>query len=186
MNYQRIYDSMIERAMHRDKPEFVERHHIVPRCLGGSDDVSNLVDLTPEEHYVAHQLLVKIYPKHMGLAYAAIQMSIARPHRRNNKLYGWLRKEYSKRRKGIKLSEEHKAKVGAAHRGMKRPEGTGKKIGDSKRGKPRPESVRHAVSLGNKKRWENMSPEEYQQKCDVMKTVAKRGWETRRRNKEAA
>ena len=27
--------------------------------MGGTDDEENLVELTPEEHYVAHQLLVK-------------------------------------------------------------------------------------------------------------------------------
>jgi len=29
--------------------------------MGGSDDKSNLVDLTPEEHFLAHQLLLKIH-----------------------------------------------------------------------------------------------------------------------------
>jgi len=38
-----------------------ERHHILPRCLGGSDDLSNLVILTVREHFLAHYLLCKIY-----------------------------------------------------------------------------------------------------------------------------
>jgi NUMOD3 motif len=34
-----------------------EKHHIVPRSLGGSNDVANIVKLTPREHYIAHRLL---------------------------------------------------------------------------------------------------------------------------------
>ena len=62
MNYKKIYDSLIERGKNRNLNEYGEKHHIVPKCLGGSNKKENLVKLTPEEHYVAHQLLVKIYP----------------------------------------------------------------------------------------------------------------------------
>lgn len=34
-------------------------HHIIPKPLGGSNDKSNLVLLTPEEHYIAHYYLWK-------------------------------------------------------------------------------------------------------------------------------
>ena len=36
-------------------------HHIIPRHLGGSDDPSNLVSLTVEEHALAHK---KLYEEH--------------------------------------------------------------------------------------------------------------------------
>lgn len=62
MNYQEIYNNLINRALSRVNIVYVEKHHIVPQCLGGTDDESNLVDLTPEEHFVAHQLLAKIHP----------------------------------------------------------------------------------------------------------------------------
>lgn len=32
-------------------------HHIVPKYMGGTDDLSNLVELTVEEHAEAHRLL---------------------------------------------------------------------------------------------------------------------------------
>ena len=32
-------------------------HHIIPRYLGGTDDPSNLIELTVEEHAEAHRLL---------------------------------------------------------------------------------------------------------------------------------
>ena len=36
-----------------------EKHHILPRSIGGTDDADNLVKLTPREHFVAHRLLTK-------------------------------------------------------------------------------------------------------------------------------
>jgi len=87
MNYQAIYDRIIARGKERFLEEYTERHHIIPRCMGGTDDPENLVDLTPEEHYVCHQLLVKIHPNHPKLIHAVVCMSGFK-HKRN-KLYGW-------------------------------------------------------------------------------------------------
>lgn len=92
MNYKRIYESLIQKAKARIIDGYTETHHIIPRCLGGSDDSDNLVELTPEEHYVAHQLLVKIYPNNHRLIYAANMMITNRP---NNKMYGWLKRKFS-------------------------------------------------------------------------------------------
>jgi len=92
MNYVKHYNLLIEKAKSRSLSDYVEYHHIVPKCLGGSDDPSNLAPLTPEEHYVAHQLLVKMYPKNFALVKAAAMMI---PDRPSNKLYGWLRRKLS-------------------------------------------------------------------------------------------
>ena len=91
MNYLHHYNLLIERAKHRVLKEYTETHHIVPRCIGGTDELTNLVELTPEEHYLAHQLLIKIYPSNEKLVYAAVMMIPSRP---SNKLYGWLRRRY--------------------------------------------------------------------------------------------
>lgn len=70
MNYHKIYNSLI-RTRQMNQPEgYVEKHHIVPRCLGGSDDESNLVQLTLREHFIAHKLLYKIHPKNKAICYA--------------------------------------------------------------------------------------------------------------------
>jgi len=96
MNYKRHYNLLIEKAKQRTTDLYTERHHIVPRCLGGTDDKDNLVALTPEEHYVAHQLLVKMHPENKSLVYAAIMMIPASSSHtyRSNKMYGWLRRKY--------------------------------------------------------------------------------------------
>ena len=60
MDYRKIYDAIIERAKAREKPnERLEIHHIVPRSLGGTDKLENLVALTIREHYVAHLVFDK-------------------------------------------------------------------------------------------------------------------------------
>jgi hypothetical protein len=94
MNYIKHYNNLITKARSRTYIEgYYEIHHIIPRCIGGTDDKDNLVKLTPEEHYIAHQLLVKIYPDNNKIIRAAIMMI---PNRPSNKLYGWLKRKYSK------------------------------------------------------------------------------------------
>lgn len=62
MNYQAIYDQLCARGKtQRALTGRVERHHIVPRHAGGSDDPINLTTLTPKEHLLAHRLLYKLY-----------------------------------------------------------------------------------------------------------------------------
>lgn len=43
-----------------DKDVYFEKHHIVPRCFGGSNNPDNLINLTAREHYIAHLLLWKM------------------------------------------------------------------------------------------------------------------------------
>ena len=51
---------------------YTEKHHIIPRCMGGDDSVENLVVLTAREHYIAHLLLTKctssVYKQKMSYA----------------------------------------------------------------------------------------------------------------------
>jgi len=95
MNYQKHYDLLIERAKNRIIEGYQEKHHILPRCLGGKDDKNNLVGLTPEEHFFAHILLIKIYPNNDSLVRAINKMGRGHKGKRNRKLYGWLKRRYS-------------------------------------------------------------------------------------------
>lgn len=100
MDYKKHYNLLIERSRNRQLAGYAERHHIVPKCLGGTDDVSNIAILTAEEHFLAHQLLVKIYPNSPPLVNAVLLMTTHHTMNRvNNKLYGWLRKRASFARK---------------------------------------------------------------------------------------
>ena len=94
MDYKKHYNLLIERSRDRILDGYVEKHHITPRCLGGTDDRNNIAILTPEEHFLAHQLLIKIHPGNRDLVYATQLMTTHHTEARiNNKLFGWLRKQ---------------------------------------------------------------------------------------------
>lgn len=61
MNYARIYAAFIDdrKAKQPQAPDYFEKHHIKPRCLGGGDEPENIIRLTPEDHIFAHVLLAK-------------------------------------------------------------------------------------------------------------------------------
>lgn len=67
------------KALTRRKGEglYLEEHHIIPKCFGGSDYSENLVLLTAREHFVAHLLLVKMFTgkKYHQMANAAMWLT---------------------------------------------------------------------------------------------------------------
>jgi len=120
MDYAAVYKRLMHRACGRCLADYTETHHVLPRCMGGSDEPENLVELTPEEHYVAHQLLVKMYPGNRALAFAAMFMA---KQCTGNKPYGWLRRRAASAALGRKMpprSAEHRAKISALKKGKKR------------------------------------------------------------------
>lgn len=160
MNYKQIYDSLINRGLQRTLPEdtYFEKHHIIPKCMGGLNDSENLVKLTPEEHYVAHQLLVKIYPEVKGLSYAAKMMTVTSKFMvRTNKLYGWVKRAARNACVGKiisletrkKLSEAGKGKAGKANLGKKASEETKKKMSIARIGKIRSEDTISKTAKSN-------------------------------------
>jgi hypothetical protein len=154
VNYAAHYDRLIERAILRGKPPgYSERHHIVPRCVGGGNEPGNIVRLTPEEHFVAHQLLLKIFPGHKELIWSAIQMTGGnQKQRRSNKLYGWLRRRFREhvREKAIgrKHTPETLAKMSAARKGKKgKPHSPETKAKMSAASKGKKKSEAHIAAL---------------------------------------
>ena len=74
MDYMRIYVNIIKNAQakirKKGKGEYFEKHHIIPKCQGGTNNPSNLVLLTAREHYICHKLLQMANPKDRNLAFA--------------------------------------------------------------------------------------------------------------------
>ena len=86
-----------ETARHHSVPEsfFINRTRNTnkPGHLAGNPDaLENLVFLSHRAHFIAHQLLTKIYPTNQAMTYAAHLM---RGNIKNGKEYSWLKNQYS-------------------------------------------------------------------------------------------
>jgi hypothetical protein len=146
MNYEKIYNSIIHRAISRDKPDcYTEKHHITPKSMGGSDDKENIAILTAREHFIAHWLLSKIH-KNSQMIYALFAMT--KPGNQSQSRYTSHSFKYARERMAklmsIKMSGENNHWYGVKgienlHYGMKRSESTRRKISESVKGKRRGE-----------------------------------------------
>jgi len=56
MSYRKKYEEA-----HGKIPKGFHVHHIVPKCYGGTNDLSNLIALSPEDHFAAHYALWERY-----------------------------------------------------------------------------------------------------------------------------
>lgn len=75
MNYSKIHNAIMNKALTRSNLSgYFEKHHIVPKCLGGLDTKDNIVKLTAKEHYIIHRILTRIYPTNKKIAYAFWRM----------------------------------------------------------------------------------------------------------------
>jgi hypothetical protein len=180
MNYIRIYNLLIERAVIRQLGKskkilrkdigYIEKHHVIPVCLGGTDDKDNLVFLTAKEHFLAHLLLAKAYPQEDSLVVACQAMTMigGNTQRVSGRLFEKIRKRYadivSERMSGKSKSKEHKKNLSDSLKGRmaphqrghnnvsKRPE-VAKKISESNKGKskgPCSEEKKEKISKANK------------------------------------
>ena len=148
--YQKWYDQLISRAHNRTIEGYVEKHHIVPRSLGGTNEEGNLVKLTAREHLIAHMLLPKFVENKKPMWNALHMMMNTNGVKVNSRLYAQARIEISAALKGIKRSPETLAKMSAARKGRKMsPEFCAKRVAALKGRKRSPETCAK-MSAANK------------------------------------
>jgi hypothetical protein len=77
MDYKLHYTNLINTRKNRTTIDsiYYEKHHIVPKCWGGTNKPNNLIHLTAREHYIAHWLLYRIRPSSTGTALAFWKMT---------------------------------------------------------------------------------------------------------------
>ena len=130
--YSSWYFSIINKALNRKGDFEGEKHHIVPKCMGGKD----VVKLTLREHYICHLLLPKmvINAEHIKKMYFALWLIINCTHTVNSHTYTKIRshainemKKYRKGRKkspkavvNMSMSRLNKTRSEKAIQGMKR------------------------------------------------------------------
>ena len=131
LKYKNIYESLVLKGLNRelDQDVYTEEHHIVPKCLGGSDEPINLVKLTAREHIIAHMLLSKMYPDNKKLITAVVSMTMYSKFtinrsdgikRVSTRLLSKFREKYMISQKGKRLSKAHREKLSIAKLGKKR------------------------------------------------------------------
>lgn len=168
MNYQQIYTNIIERAKSRGKIDvYTETHHILPRSLGGSNDLDNLVELTGREHFIAHRLLVKITTgDDQNKMIFALNCMMNRYNDTmdryvpNSRVYEHLRILLSEAHQRMGRTDEHKAAISRAHTGKYVSPETRKRMseaikaagpaGGAVKGSTRKASTREAISKARK------------------------------------
>jgi len=151
MNYFHQYNLIISRAKKRIIKTYTETHHIIPKCMCGSNCGDNLVELTAREHLICHRLLVKMYPDNISLHRAYNAMGTRCNF--SSKLFEKSRKFISEYQTGTKHPEETKQKMSKIRKGVLKSEETKKKMS-----KPKTEETRKKISLaqmGNKKGCKN-------------------------------
>lgn len=146
MDFQRIYNKICNRGKERTLETYTEKHHIIPKCMGGENIKFNISNLTPKEHFLCHQLLCEIYPQNLKLLYSLWLMSIGK--RKNKKFnykissraYERLRLKFIKKNKGRKRKPYGPRNItwgdsiSKSLKGLKKPKGFGAKISKAKKG----------------------------------------------------
>lgn len=103
--YIKFIKSRIKLNTYRDLSDvYIEKHHIIPRSLGGSDDENNIVELTFREHFIAHIILYNIYKSYNMLTAINIMSG---NYNHNSKLYEYYKNEYRKQSKGFMTLKHH-------------------------------------------------------------------------------
>jgi len=88
--YHKWYFNIVNAAKTRLTPiGYIEKHHIIPRSLGGDNSPSNLVQLTAREHFICHLLLVRFTfgPAKSKMAYAVRRMMNSKGNRFQTEKY---------------------------------------------------------------------------------------------------
>lgn len=117
---------------------YVEKHHIIPKSLGGNNSKSNIVSLTAREHFLCHYLLTKMVDGNdkSKMIYALRFMRASNVHHERyvsaftSRAYEKSKEEYAQIlsnrftgripwNKGKTQTEEHNSKISKSNKGRK-------------------------------------------------------------------
>jgi hypothetical protein len=131
--YTNWYHAIMKRAAIRDLNPPYERHHIIPKSLGGSNALNNIARLTIREHFVCHQLLVRMLTgvSRYKMLHAVWRLAHVKGQRITSRLYEKLRIE-----RLLAMTGRKNPKVSAALKGRTQPRDLVEKRAAALRGKP--------------------------------------------------
>lgn len=163
-----------------------ESHHIIPKCIGGSNEKENLIDLYAREHFIAHKLLAQENPNNIGLVSAYSTMAFMKndKQQRNEMTpeeYELARISFSNIMKARWEDEDYRnAQIKNLYKRWDDPEYRQKQSerrtmlnfqmwSDS--------DYKKSMGQKVKERWENASDEFIQKQKDGMRSVSNKLWE---------
>ena len=165
--------------------EYCERHHIVPKCLGGDNGTENLIDLYAREHFIAHKLLAQENPENEKLICAWWRMCNIKNKR--DELYEPTPEEYEEARKCFaqmasqRMMGENNPNYGKSkNKGKSFTEEHKKKLSDVRKGKYTGEK-NHRFGKPSAMRGKCHSDETRQKQSEA----AKASWTEERRTKQS-
>lgn len=155
---------------YREYSDYLEKHHIIPKCMGGKNEEDNYVLFTYREHIIAHHLLHRIFPENHKLALAYLGMIYMNPNRKvgkgvykivNGKEVPYTTRDLEEIRKlvaeknriektGVKYSDEVKRKLSEMRMGHEVKETTRQKISEARVGMEFTEEHKKNISKSHK------------------------------------
>ena len=143
------YIEFIESCRHKTINGVVNRHHIIPKCMGGTDEEDNIIELSAEDHAMAHWLLYLENPSVELLRsynFAKAQIEYQRNYSpEKHGMYGKRQSDESNR----KNSEAHKGENNYWY-GKHLPDDMRQKISESNKGKTFSKEHRQKISDNSK------------------------------------
>lgn len=141
---------------------YTENHHIIPKCMGGTDDPDNIIKLTARQHFIAHWMLWKAFNT-PAMAYAFFLMAVpnrnhtGRTHRITSKTFSLLKKFKSKHQSELNTLRWQNPEWAEKQRKIMRRAASTPKERErrSKSALKYNEIYREKRSLAHKKRWKD-------------------------------
>lgn len=188
--YEKTYNQLIERGKLRglDKKKlngYYEKHHIIPKCMGGKNNKENLVLLTAKEHLLAHMILFRLNPSD-NLLLMSVNAMLSPGNKSNFRqkvslsTASYYRKLYSESLKGKHHSEETKRKISESLKGRKLSKEHVESIRKRTIGKHPSEETREKMSKSHS----NIS-DEVREKLRIAATGKKHTEETKKKISES-
>lgn len=165
--------------------EYHEQHHIIPKCLGGSNDEENLISLYAKEHFIAHKLLAQENPENEKLVNAFAMMAFTKnPYQERSILspeeYELARKAFSSTMKDKWKNEDYRnMQIENLHKRWNNPEYRRKQ--SERRTELNYEMWKDPIfkeKMGKKvkDRLKSLSDEEKQKSKDRMRDISNKLW----------
>lgn len=174
--YTTWYFSIINNAREKERTGYTEKHHIVPKSIGGENNTGNLVMLTAREHFICHWLLTKMVKNkkqkyQMWNAFSCMlyrENNNQKRYRVSSRTFENLKTNNSRLKSemwigknnpmyGKTHTDEAKEKISKTHLGQKRSSEAKEKMSQAKKGKSLSESHKNALKTAWQKNKSNRS-----------------------------